>query len=50
MSDGSGTRDAIVAGVRKIPDPIVIPITTPTAGQNPNRRGSCDSADDSGPT
>ena len=35
---GSGTRPAITAGVRKIPDPIVTPITRPIDDQKPSRR------------
>src|SRR5262245_8270015 len=37
---GSGTRAAIDAGVRKIPLPIVMPMTMPTEVQKPRRRSS----------
>jgi hypothetical protein len=40
MSVGSGTRAAIDAGVLKIPDPIVTPMTIPIADQKPSRRSS----------
>jgi len=38
IADALGTRAAIVAGVRKIPEPIVMPITMPTELQKPRRR------------
>jgi hypothetical protein len=34
MSGGSGHAGAIVAGVRKMPEPIVTPITSPIALQS----------------
>jgi hypothetical protein len=37
---GPGSFLAIPAGVRKIPDPIVMPMTTATALHRPSRRGS----------
>jgi hypothetical protein len=37
MSVGSGTRAAIDAGVRKIPEPMVMPTTSPSALQKPSR-------------
>src|SRR5688572_25499776 len=37
MSAGSGTRAAIDAGVRKMPDPMVTPTTSPRALQKPRR-------------
>jgi hypothetical protein len=37
---GSGTRDAIDAGVRKMPEPIVTPMTMPIADQKPSRLAS----------
>src|ERR1043166_5639874 len=36
---GPGRRFATLAGVRKIPDPIVVPMTTATALQRPRERG-----------
>src|ERR1041384_2107346 len=41
ISVGSGTRAAIWAGVRKMPEPIVMPMTKPTELQKPRRRLSC---------
>src|SRR4030095_2257324 len=41
---GSGTRDATTAGVRKIPEPMVMPMTSPVADQNPIRRARLTSA------
>ena len=40
MSVGSGTRVAMLAGVRKMPPPIVMPTTRPTELQRPSRRTS----------
>ena len=40
ISVGSGTRDAIDAGVLKMPEPIVTPMTMPIADQKPSRRAS----------
>lgn len=39
---GPGNRLAMLAGERKIPEPIVVPMTTATALQSPSRRGSAD--------
>src|SRR5204863_8341682 len=38
---GSGTRAAMAAGVRKMPEPIVMPMTNPIELQKPRRRLSC---------
>jgi hypothetical protein len=38
---GSGTRVAMPAGVRKMPEPIVMPTTMPMELQRPRRRTSC---------
>src|SRR5215831_10681852 len=38
--NGPGSRFAMPAGVRKIPEPIVMPMTTATALQRPSCRGS----------
>src|SRR6188508_1512732 len=40
ISVGSGTRVAITAGVRKMPEPMVMPITRPIEGQSPRLRTS----------
>src|SRR5580704_6133061 len=40
MSNGLGTRRAIPAGDRKMPDPIVIPTTIATELQMPSLRGN----------
>ena len=40
MASGSGTRAAMLAGVRKMPEPMARPTTTPIALQNPSRRAS----------
>ena len=37
---GPGSRRAIPAGVRKMPEPIVMPMTTAIALHSPSRRGS----------
>src|ERR1051326_2350044 len=42
IASGFGTRRAIAAGVRKIPEPIVMPTTTPIALQSPSFRGNDD--------
>src|SRR3954471_22544777 len=39
---GPGKRVAILAGDRKMPEPIVVPMTTATALHKPRRRGSAD--------
>ena len=39
---GPGSRSVMLAGERKMPEPIVVPMTTATALQSPNRRGSAD--------
>ena len=39
---GPGSRSVMLAGERKIPEPIVVPMTTATALHSPNRRGSAD--------
>ena len=41
ISIGSGTRVAMTAGVRKMPDPIVMPTTMPMELQRPSRLASC---------
>src|SRR5512147_2065450 len=38
INAGSGTRDATTEGVRKMPDPMVMPTTRPVADQKPRRR------------
>jgi hypothetical protein len=38
MKTGSGTRVAMPAGVRKMPPPIVMPITRPIELRRPSRR------------
>jgi hypothetical protein len=40
MSVGSGTFCAMPAGDRKMPEPIVMPITSATELQRPNVRGN----------
>src|SRR2546426_3058438 len=40
MGRGWGTRAAMIAGVRKMPLPIVEPTSTATALHRPSRRGS----------
>src|SRR3989442_7363249 len=41
ISIGSGTRVAMTAGVRKMPDPIVMPTTMPMELKRPSRLASC---------
>ena len=39
---GPGSRSAMLAGERKMPEPIVVPMTTATALHKPSRRGSAE--------
>ena len=40
MNSGSGTRSAMLAGVRKMPPPMVMPMTRPIELHNPSERTS----------
>src|SRR6266536_2398078 len=40
IGSGAGTRSAMIAGVRKMPPPMVEPTSTATALHRPSRRGS----------
>ena len=40
--NGPGNRFVILAGDRKIPEPMVVPMTTAMALQRPSRRGSAE--------